>query len=166
MSNPLSKHWKPILAVPIRFYLGFLFLSACWHKILHPGSFALDIATYQILPVIFVNLMAITLPWVELAAGLMLLLGWRTRAGALLIVGMMSVFTLALVIAVLRGLDMSCGCFASQGVAEDPISWATVARDLFWLFLSLFVLFFDRSYWGLDAQTQREKSSNIQENNP
>jgi hypothetical protein len=40
---------------------------------------------------------------VELAAGLMLLLGWRTRAGALLIVGMMSVFTLALVIAALAG---------------------------------------------------------------
>ena len=48
------------LALPARWYLGFVFLLACQHKIAHPGAFALDVATYGILPLSLVNLMATT----------------------------------------------------------------------------------------------------------
>jgi uncharacterized membrane protein YphA (DoxX/SURF4 family) len=140
-----------LLALPARVYLAVVFLLACWHKLLDPASFALDIATYQILPTVLVNPMALLLPWVELLAGLMLLLAFRTRAAALLIAGMMFMFTVAITIAVIRGLEMSCGCFASQGLVEDPISWFTVLRDLSWLALALFVLFLDRRPLGLDT---------------
>jgi uncharacterized membrane protein YphA (DoxX/SURF4 family) len=126
-------------------------MTASWHKILHPGAFALDIATYQILPLFLVNAMAIVLPWVEWVAGLMLLVGYRSRTAALLVTAMMLVFTAALILAVSRGLDMSCGCFASQGMGEDPISWVTVGRDLFWLALCLLILFLDREPLGLDG---------------
>jgi len=139
------------LALPARLYLGAVFLVACWHKILHPDAFAVDVATYQILPLSLVNLVAVTLPWVELGAGLMLVLGLRARAGAMLVTGMMAVFIAALVVALAKGLDMSCGCFASQGSAEDPISYRTVLRDLGWFALALYVLLLDRSPLGLDA---------------
>ncbi len=147
------RRWPPmsLLALPARVYLAVVFLLACWHKLLDPASFALDIATYQILPTVLVNPMALLLPWVELLAGLMLLLAFRTRAAALLIAGMMFMFTVAITIAVIRGLEMSCGCFASQGLVEDPISWFTVLRDLSWLALALFVLFLDRRPLGLDT---------------
>ena len=138
------------LAVPARWYLGLLFVGACLHKIADPQSFALDIATYDILPLVLVNLAAITLPWVELAAGAMLLAGWRIRAASVLITGMMVVFLGALIIALARGLDMSCGCFASQGAEENPISHLTILRDLWWLGLALFVLAFDRGLAGID----------------
>jgi uncharacterized membrane protein YphA (DoxX/SURF4 family) len=150
VSRLLSWPGHAILALPARVYLAVVFLLACWHKLVEPGSFALDIATYQILPLVLVNLMAITLPWIELVAGLMLLIGLRTRAAALLIAGMMAMFTLAIAIALAKGLDMSCGCFASQGAAEDPISWRTILRDLGWLSLALYVLIFDRNPLGLD----------------
>jgi putative oxidoreductase len=139
-----------VLAFAARLYLGTIFLAACWHKIVEPGAFAIDIATYQILPLGLVNLLAIVLPWVELAAGFMLLVGFRTRAAALLVAGMMAMFTVAIAIAVSKGLDMSCGCFASQGSAEDPISWRTIARDMAWLGLALYVLTVDRLPIGLD----------------
>ncbi len=142
------------LAVPARWYLGLLFVGACLHKIADPQSFALDIATYDILPLVLINLAAITLPWIELAAGAMLLAGWRVRAGSLLIAGMMAVFLGALVIALARGLDMSCGCFASQGAEEDPISYLNILRDLWWLGLALFVLMFDRGLVGIDHRSQ------------
>ncbi len=145
----------PWLAVPARWYLGLLFVGACLHKIAEPASFALDIATYDILPLAAVNLAAITLPWIELAAGGMLVLGWRVRAGSFLVAAMMVVFLTALVIALGRGLDMSCGCFASQGADHDPISRLTVARDLVWLALAGFVLAFDRGFAGLDAWLRR-----------
>lgn len=144
--------WKghAFLALAARIYLAVVFLLACYHKLLDPSAFALDIATYQILPLATVNLMAIVLPWVELAAGLMLLVGFRARAGALLVAAMMTMFTAAIVIALGRGLEMSCGCFASQGAAEDPISWQTILRDLGWLALALYVLFLDRNPLGID----------------
>jgi putative oxidoreductase len=152
-----------VLALAARLYLGIIFLLACWHKILEPAAFALDIATYQILPLGLVNMQAIVLPWVELAAGLMLLLGLRTRAAALLVAGMMVMFTVAIAIAVAKGLDMSCGCFASQGAAEDPISWRTIARDGSWLLLAVYVVIFDRRPLGLDRLFGRRKSATGQE---
>jgi len=139
------------LAVPMRWYLGVVFLAACWHKILHPGSFALDIATYDILPLGLVNPLAIILPWVELVAVLCLLAGARVRPAALLVCGMMVVFIVALLIALDKGLDMSCGCFASQGTEENPISWMTILRDLAWLAMAAYVLLFDRSRLGVEG---------------
>lgn len=144
------------LAVPMRWYLGVLFIGACLHKIAHPEIFALDIATYDILPMVLINISAITLPWAELAAGGMLLAGHRTRAAGWMIAGMMVVFLTALSIALGRGMDMSCGCFASQGaVDEDPISRLTVLRDLGWFSLALFVIVFDRGLLGIDGWLQR-----------
>ena len=81
-----------------RLYLGAIFVIACWHKLRDPSAFALDIATYQILPLAVVNPMAIVLPWVEMVAGLMLIVGFRTRAAALLIAAMMVVFTVAIAV--------------------------------------------------------------------
>lgn len=142
-------------AVPMRWYLGALFVVACLHKIAEPASFALDIATYDILPLAAINLVAIVLPWIELFAGSMLIVGWRTRPASLLIVAMMLVFLMALTIALGRGLDMSCGCFAAQGAEDDPISRLTILRDLVWLGLAHFVFVFDRGLVGVDQWSER-----------
>lgn len=151
MKRFLDWRGHDLVGMIARLYLSVVFLTASYHKILNPASFALDVATYQILPLELVNLMAIVLPWLELVAALMLLLAWRTRAAALLITGMMLMFTAAIAIALEKGLDMSCGCFASQGAEEDPISWRTIGRDLGWTSLGLYILFFDRGLFGIDG---------------
>jgi putative oxidoreductase len=142
------------LALPLRLYLGGVFLVACWHKILHPAQFALDVATYQLLPLELINLQTLVLPWVELFAGIMLVIGFRTRAAALLINLMMLSFILALAWALWLGLDMGCGCFASEG-GDDPISWHTVVRDMSWLVMGLWIMLLDRSPLGLDRLFSR-----------
>ena len=143
------------ISVLLRWYLGLLFIGASWHKIIEPGSFAVDVATYEILPLALVNSVALILPWVELRAGLLLIVGWRIRAAAWLVSAMMFVFVLAVIIALAHGLDMSCGCFASQAAAEDPISALTVWRDLMWLGMALFVLGFDQGCLGIDGWISR-----------
>jgi putative oxidoreductase len=150
MRRLLDWRGHAVLALAARLYVGLIFVTAAWHKLIEPGSFAIDIATYQILPLALVNPMAIVLPWVEIVAGLMLIVGFRTRAAAALIAGMMLMFTVAIAIALGKGLDMSCGCFASQGAAEDPISWRTITRDAGWLLLSVYVLLLDRRPLGID----------------
>ena len=148
------------LALPVRLYLAWVFIYACIHKIAHPGTFALDIATYDILPLSLINSMAIGLPWIELAAGVLLVIGWRTRGAALAVAGMMVMFILAIVMALAAGLDMSCGCFASQAMDDDPINGWTVVRDAVWLLMALYVVVFDRRPLGVDGWLMKRRESN------
>jgi putative oxidoreductase len=138
------------LGLGARLYLGWVFVAACLHKIAHPAVFALDTATYDVLPLSLVNPVAIMLPWVELFAGVMLIGGLRVRAAAMMTSGMMVMFIVALVLALHAGLDMSCGCFASQAMDEDPIGTTTVLRDLSWLALGVYIMLFDREAIGLE----------------
>jgi putative oxidoreductase len=156
MSKLLEWPGHAFFALPARLYLGYVFISACLHKIADPGGFAVDVATYQLLPLALINLVAIVLPWVELLAGVLIIAGFRTRAAALLIAGMMVVFMGALGWALAKGLDISCGCFASSGHA-DPISYRTMLRDAAWLLLALYVLVFDRRPLGLDRWIPRRR---------
>lgn len=160
MSRFLKWSGHAWLSLPARLYLGWVFVYACIHKIAHPGVFALDIATYDILPLELVNIMAITLPWIELCAGVMLIVGFRTRGAALAVLGMMVMFIVAILMALGKGLDMSCGCFASQAAAEDdPISYMTILRDSGWLFLSVYVVLFDRNPIGIDRLLGKRRKS-------
>jgi uncharacterized membrane protein YphA (DoxX/SURF4 family) len=139
------------IALPVRLYLGGVFLFACWHKIHAPAVFAVDVATYQLLPLSIVNLFSLVIPWIELISGLCFVTGVRVRAAALLMVAMMISFILALFWALHLGLDMSCGCFASQSAKNDPISALTVLRDLAWLALATYVMAVDKRPLGLPS---------------
>ncbi len=162
MKALLSWPGHAFLALPMRWYLGYVFIAACLHKIAHPGMFAVDVATYDILPLALINLMALILPWMELFTGVMLVVGFRVRAAALLVLGMMVMFIVALALALHAGLDMSCGCFASQGAqGEDAISIETVFRDLGWLGLSLYILIFDGSSLGVDRLSQKRRKAHV-----
>jgi len=162
MSRWTKRAWRTLeqwsgheyVALVVRLYLGGVFVTACWHKIIDPATFALDVATYQFLPLWALHPFALLLPWVELFAGIMLMVGWRVRAAALVIAVMMLSFLVALAWALHLGLDMACGCFASQAAeTEDPISWWTVVRDLGWLALALYVVVFDLRPLGADRLT-------------
>ena len=144
----------------VRLYLGWVFVYASVHKIANPAGFAVDVATYDMLPLWAVNVVAIVLPWCELVAGGCLLVGFRARAAALSCAVMMVVFMIALASALARGLDMSCGCFASSSAAEeDPISYLTMLRDSAWLLCALYVTLADGRPIGLDSLTVRHRET-------
>lgn len=146
------------IAIPVRVYLAYVFISACLHKIAVPFDFAVDIATYQMLPLIFINPLAIMLPYIELGTGIMLLTGTKARAAALMVCGMMIMFMIALSHALMNDLSISCGCFASNAAASsDPISGLTMLRDTAWLLLGAYVVIFDKSPIGLDRWLENRK---------
>ena len=142
------------LAVPLRVYLGVVFILASLYKIAEPAEFALSIATYEILPLGLTNLMALLLPWIELVTGITLIAGFWTRASALAVSGMMVLFIGALAMALSRDLHMSCGCFASAEAGEE-ISGLTMWRDLAWLAAGLYVLWADDGRFGMDGWLKR-----------
>ena len=129
----------PALGLAVRVYLGGVFIYASMYKINYPGEFAETIASYQLVPFWAVNLMALVMPWAELVSGILMVLGVRTKSAAVAIGGMLVMFSLAIVITLLRGIPIGCGCFTS---VEEPLGWGTLGRDLLWLIMTLQVYFF------------------------
>lgn len=133
---------RPLFIWAARLAVAGLFLAACIAKIRDPEAFALAVSRYRILPAEFVNLVAIILPWIELTAGLAVLAApARLRAaGALIIAGMLTVFTIAISLNLLRGIEASCGCFSTRADAAVSDGWNLVRNGaLIWLSLATFL---------------------------
>jgi uncharacterized membrane protein YphA (DoxX/SURF4 family) len=109
---------SPLLVRVCRIGIGLVMLAAALGKIGDPAAFSTQIHHYRLVPVGAENLLAILLPWVELLAGLSLVLGAHARSGAWLSAAMMAVFTLAVSTAVARGLDIECGCFGTADASH------------------------------------------------
>ena len=133
---------RPLFIWAARLAVAGLFLAACIAKIRDPEAFALAVSRYRILPAEFVNLVALILPWIELTAGLAVLAApARLRAaGALIIAGMLTVFTIAISLNLLRGIEASCGCFSTRADAAVSDGWNLVRNGaLIWLSLAVFL---------------------------
>jgi len=111
----------------LRLAVGGVFVVAGLLKIWDPSSFAKDVANYRLLPDMLVNLMAITLPWIEVLAGGLLMAGVWKKPSALLITGMMAVFLVGISQAVYRHLDIHCGCFGT--IEARKVGWKALAED-------------------------------------
>ncbi|MBI5711762.1 MAG: DoxX family membrane protein [Candidatus Eisenbacteria bacterium] len=93
--------------------IGVVLLASSLAKLGDLRTFATQIGHYHLVPLAAVNLMAMTLPWVELTAGLALVVGVWPRSAAWTALAMMLVFTVAIGTAMARGLDFECGCFGT-----------------------------------------------------
>jgi putative oxidoreductase len=129
---------KQYLPIAVRILLGATFIYAALLKIADPVAFAGSVAAYKILPYFASYLTAAVLPFVELSCGLLLVCGYRVRGGALIIGAMNLVFMIALSVAILRGLDIDCGCFKQGGAKTTP--WTALLRDTVFLAMTVFVL--------------------------
>jgi uncharacterized membrane protein YphA (DoxX/SURF4 family) len=89
------------------------------------GSFATQVESYKLLSPAASSALAHALPFVEIALGLLLLVGWATRLWAGLVTAVMLVFLFAVTRAYLLHMDINCGCF---GTPEKLTGW-TVIRD-------------------------------------
>ncbi len=106
--------------------VGLMFVLASLHKIASPAQFAGIVDNYQVLPSLFVNFVAVVLPWVELLCGLLLLASVARGGAALVLAGLTFVFILAISFNIARGLDFDCGCFGS---GHTP-PWRLLVRDI------------------------------------
>lgn len=113
----------------VRLVLGAVFLVACYDKILDPAGFTRSILNYRIVEPQTAMLVATVLPWMEFLAGLGLILGVYYRGSSLLIAAMMGLFTLVVLSAVLRGLDITCGCF-TQDPNASKVGWMKVGENI------------------------------------
>ena len=138
----------PLSSLACRLILAIIFFYASIEKIADPGEFAVAIYNYQLLPDIAVNTLAVILPWLEIIIATCLVTGFYVRGAALISSALFLTFATALTINLLRGLDISCGCF---GASSGNINWLYLGRDLSFLLMSIFVMIYDRGLRALVA---------------
>ena len=143
-----GKGWvqHPCVTLICRLIVGGLFVFASLHKILDPEGFALAVYNYRLLPDDWTNVMAIAMPWIELIAGIAVIFGIGTRGAALILASLLAVFSLALGINLLRGLDIACGCFRSEG---ERITGLYLLWDLSRFVIAIQILFFDKGRFSV-----------------
>ncbi len=117
------------MALAARLLIGGMFVYASIYKVFDPAGFAVSIRNYMIIPASWSNIVALTLPWIEIVAGVFLIIGLQVRPSALLTTGMLGVFLGAIIYAYSIGLDIDCGCFGSAATSGGRIGVTHIARD-------------------------------------
>jgi len=112
----------PRLVLALRLALGAVFIMAALPKLQDPAGFATSISNYHLVPEGLERALALTLPPLELLVGLGLIFGVLDVGASLLAFAMLVAFTAAIGIAVGRGLDISCGCFDTDGGTKVGVS--------------------------------------------
>jgi uncharacterized membrane protein YphA (DoxX/SURF4 family) len=126
----------PRLELVLRLVVGGFFIYASLDKIWSPAAFAKIVYQWQVAGPVASNLVAVTLPWVELVAGLLLVAGVWKRESALVVALMLVVFLVAAGSVMARGIDVeNCGCVS---VAKtEPGSWPPAwAKGVGWFLVS------------------------------
>jgi uncharacterized membrane protein YphA (DoxX/SURF4 family) len=114
------------MQIVLRVALGAIFIYAGWVKLQDPWQlFAAGIASYEILPMKAVEFVARTLPWFEIALGVVLISGFFMRISSTILTALLGVFFTLIVRAYIQGKEISCGCFGGN----EPISPLTMLRD-------------------------------------
>lgn len=127
-----------VIALAARLFLAGVFFYACLDKIQHPAEFAELVSGYNMLPEAVVPLVAVVLPWLELGLGVLLVLN-RWPQGTVLLVNLLLIaFLIMLVSALVRGIDINCGCFSTDASAKANLL-LDVVRDLVLLGMGCFI---------------------------
>src|ERR1700758_809573 len=102
MTSP-SRILKVVLLL-LRVAIGGVFVYAAWIKLREPWMlFAISIDNYHVLPEWAVTVVARTLPWVELALGLLLISGRWMRVSTVATSALLTLFFAMMVRAYVRG---------------------------------------------------------------
>ena len=133
----MRPNWRPTGSALAGWLLAAVFLFAGVEKTADPAAFAQAVTGYQLLPEFFIKLTALLVPAWEIAAGLALLVPRWRLAGACLAGALSLVFLGAVGSALVRGLDIECGCFGSAGGRAGGL---TLLLDLGMLLASCLVI--------------------------
>jgi uncharacterized membrane protein YphA (DoxX/SURF4 family) len=129
-----------ILILLVRIFLGGLFVVAGLDKITDSQAFVNSVLQYKIIGPTPAMCTATILPSLELLCGLSLIIGLYPRGCTLLITIMLVGFTVLVASALIRGLDISCGCF-TQDPNVSKIGYQKILENCGLIVLSVWLFF-------------------------
>jgi uncharacterized membrane protein YphA (DoxX/SURF4 family) len=147
------------LHLALRLFLGAFFVYASLDKIASPAAFARVIYQWQVTGPVLSNVAAVTLPWVELLAGTLLVLGVWKRESALVIALLLVVFLGAAGSVLARGIDVeNCGCTSLARTEATTSVWPPKwTKGVGWFLVTRNVLMLGAALLVASAPPRREK---------
>jgi hypothetical protein len=123
-----------ILLHSLIIFLGLIWILASYYKIVNPVEFYRNILEYKLISGNLAAWIALWFPFFELLLGIALILHFHVREFLIISMIVFAFFSILILITILRGLDIGCGCFSTNDY--EPIGFA-LGRDLLFLFVNV-----------------------------
>ena len=146
------KKAQPWIGLLARLGLGGVLLYAGYLKAFTPDKSMMAVRAYELLPIWLANAFGIILPWLEMGAGLLLIVGVAVRYAAIFGAGLMVAFIIAIPQAWARGLSIDCGSFGDGG-AVDPSETKyleSILRDIGFALLGFYLIRYPVTKFALE----------------
>jgi uncharacterized membrane protein YphA (DoxX/SURF4 family) len=156
------KKYAPWIGLLARLILGGVLFAAGLLKYQHLDKSQMAVRAYELLPISVANFLGITLPFLEIAVGLLLVVGAATRIAATIGGLLMLIFIIGISQAWARGLSIDCGCFGGGGqVAPGATNYLPeILRDTALALIAIYLFRYPQSKFGLDRHTSDGEQSN------
>jgi uncharacterized membrane protein YphA (DoxX/SURF4 family) len=153
---------QPWLSLLGRLILGGVLFAAGFLKYEHLDKSRMAVRAYELLPISVANFLGISLPFLEIAVGILLIVGAAIRISAAIGGALMFVFIIGISQAWARGLSIDCGCFGGGGqVAPGTASYLPeILRDTALAAIAIYLFRYPQSKFALDRTRTDEEHSN------
>jgi uncharacterized membrane protein YphA (DoxX/SURF4 family) len=151
---------RPWLGTAVRLGLAAVWLFAGAAKVGDLAASGRSVNAYDVMPFEAAKVVGAALPFVELALGVLLLVGLATRVVAGISAALLLVFIAGITSAWARGLSIDCGCFGSGGelaVGQTPTYGTEILRDVGFLVLAAFLLVWPLTRLSVDSFLERSE---------
>jgi uncharacterized membrane protein YphA (DoxX/SURF4 family) len=156
------KKLQPWLTLAGRLILGGVLFAAGFLKYEHLDKSRMAVRAYELLPISIANFLGISLPFLEIAIGILLVLGAAIRITSVIGGALMIVFIFGISQAWARGLSIDCGCFGGGGqVAPGTASYLPeILRDSALAAIAIYLFRYPQSKFALDRHTSEKEEKN------
>jgi uncharacterized membrane protein YphA (DoxX/SURF4 family) len=144
----------PWVSTVARLGLAAVFLVAGGTKVGDLAASGRAVNAYRLMPYDVAKIVGAAQPFLELALGLLLLVGLAVRLSAGIGAALLVIFIAGIVSAWARGLQIDCGCFSKGGdlaAGKVPTYGWEILRDLGFLVLAGILLWRPRTRVSLDG---------------
>lgn len=152
---------QPWLSTLARLALGVVWIIAGAQKVGDPAGFVRATRAYDATPEWLTKATGYGLPYLEIAVGVLLIIGIGTRLLGIVSALLFVVFLVGIIQASVRGLKIECGCFGGGGTLEenqDTTYTIDIIRDAAMLIGALFLVLWPGSKMSADEALFRSST--------
>jgi uncharacterized membrane protein YphA (DoxX/SURF4 family) len=148
----------PWLTLVARLLVGGVLVVAGYLKVGNVAKSKMAVRAYEVLPISIANLLGEILPWLEIGAGLLLILGVAVKWSSIFAAALMFIFVAAIAQAWARGLSIDCGCFGGGGqVAPGKTRYLEeILRDLGLAITALYLIRYPLGRFGIEKSRKNQ----------
>ncbi|CAB4939066.1 MAG: DoxX family membrane protein [Actinobacteria bacterium] len=143
---------SPWLTLVSRLLVGGVLVVAGYLKVGNTAKSQMAVRAYEVLPISIANTLGVILPWLEIGAGLLLILGVAVKWSSIFAAALMFIFIAAIAQAWARGLSIDCGCFGGGGqVAAGKTRYLEeILRDLGLAITAIYLIRYPLGRFGIE----------------